>query len=249
LATQPAAPADTPEVDLRTITTTIFDWLDVGYGVLASAVGFATYVTVALAIIAFCFYFFVWKFERLKHWFVPFIPLSHRQRTLDILAKMDGSISGFIRGRLLQSTVIAVVLSVGWWLAGVPYYLLLGIGGGLLNLIPYFAIVAWPLAILATGLASFDQNLPALGLGFWEVFFFPTLVYLIAQGLDGWVIEPWVQGKATNLEPVTVLLAVLIGGSLAGLLGMLIAIPTAACLRILAQEVVLPELRQWAADV
>jgi len=233
-------------VDLRTITATVLSWLDVGYEVVASTIGFATYITLAVAIIGFCFFFFVSKFPRMQSWCVPFIPHSHRDRALYILGRMDESVSAFIRGRLVQALVIAIVLSFGWSLFGVPYYLLLGIGGGLLNLIPYAAVIVWPLAMLLTGAQAFAVNQPAFGLNFWWVFFWPTVIYLIAQGLDGWVIEPLVQGKATNLEPVTVLLAVLIGGSLAGLLGMLIAIPAAACLRILAQEVALPKLREWA---
>jgi predicted PurR-regulated permease PerM len=235
-------------VDLRSITTAVLSWLDVGYEVIASTIGFAAYLTVAVAIIGFCFYFFVCKFPRIQSWFVPFIPLSHREHTLRVLGMMDQSVSAFIRGRLVQALVIGVVLSVGWWIVGVPYYLLLGIAGGLLNLIPYAAVIVWPLAILMTGTQSFAVDQPAFGLGFWWVFFWPTVIYMLAQGLDGWVVEPLVQGKATNLEPVTVLLAVLIGGSLAGLLGMLIAIPAAACLRILAQEVLLPKARQWANE-
>jgi predicted PurR-regulated permease PerM len=245
-----SAPASLMEnVDLRSITTAVLGWLDVGYEVIASTIGFATYITVALAIIGFCFYFFVCKFPRMQQWCVPFIPQSHRQQTLKILGMMDQSVSAFIRGRLVQAMVIAVVLSTGWYIVGVPYYLLLGICGGLLNLIPYAAVIVWPLALLLTGMQSFAVNEPAFGLGFWWVFFWPTVIYIIAQGLDGWVVEPLVQGKATNLEPVTVLLAVLIGGSLAGLLGMLIAIPAAACLRILAQQLLLPRARQWASEM
>jgi predicted PurR-regulated permease PerM len=75
------------------------------------------------------------------------------------------------------------------------------------------------------------------------------VVYLIAQLADGWLVEPVVQGKATNLDPLTVMLAVIIGGSLAGLLGMLLAIPFAACGKILAREVILPELRQFAEGI
>jgi predicted PurR-regulated permease PerM len=246
----PISQFDPAHLDFRAIATTLLSWLDVGYEVIASTIGFATYMTLAVVIIAFCFYFFVWKFRSITSWFVPFIPQSHRRQTLRVLKLMDRSVSGFIRGRLVQSLVVAIVLSVGWspLLANVPYYLLLGIGGGLLNLIPYAAVVAWPLAMLLAWLDILAAGQVSYGLDVWHVFILPTLVYLVAQGLDGWVIEPLVQGKVTNLEPATVLLAVLIGGSLAGLLGMLIAIPTAACLRILAQEVVLPKLKQWAAE-
>jgi predicted PurR-regulated permease PerM len=160
---------------------------------------------------------------------------------------MDRSVSAFIRGRLIQSFVIAVVLTTGWGLAGVPYFLLLGIAGGILNLIPYAAITTWPLAVT---LAWIDRASGGGGGGggfsFWMVLFWPSIVYVIAQSLDGWVIEPLVQGKATELDPLAILLAVLTGGTLLGLFGMMLAIPTAACLKILMQEVILPRVRTWA---
>ena len=135
---------------------------------------------------------------------------------------------------------------LGWGLAGVPFFLLLGITAALLNMIPYAAFVTWPVALLLTwsNYASTHDG----GFSFWTILVWPTVVYGLGQLLDGWIIEPMVQGKATNLDPLAILLAVLIGGTLAGLFGMLLAIPTMACLKILAQELVIPRLRTWAAE-
>src|SRR5690606_15399490 len=126
-------------------------------------------------------------------------------QTLMVLRKMAHSVSGFIRGRLIQATVVGVVLSVGWspLFADVPYWLLLGMGAGFLNLIPYAAVVAWPLAV---GLAWLDTVSGAATFSVWHVVVWPSAVYVLAQSLDGWVVEPLVQGKATNLDPLTVLL-------------------------------------------
>ncbi|HEX7010128.1 MAG TPA: AI-2E family transporter [Phycisphaeraceae bacterium] len=242
-ATQ-ASDAGASTVDLDALGQVLLNSLGIGVGLITGTVGITTYLLLAAVIIAFVFFFFVWKFDRIAGWFVPFIPVEHRPRTLEIVRKMDATVSGFIRGRLIQASVVGVVLSVGWWWAGVPYALLLGVSGGVLNLIPYAAVVSWPVAI---GLAWLDA-LSGGGFNVWGVLVWPSVVYIVAQGLDGWVVEPLVQGKATNLDPLTVLLVVLIGGSLAGLLGLLIAIPLAACVKILAQEVLLPKLRRWAAS-
>lgn len=268
--TRLAPGADGEPIDIAAIAEQAVSWLGVGIGVIGSTIGYVTYLVIASIVVAFCLLVFLWRWPRITSWFVPFIPASHRERTLEVLGKMDASVSGFIRGRLLQATVVAVVLTLGWYVTGVPYFLLLGIAGGLLNLIPYAAVLVWPLAIvlawldnlsggLATvtaaefnGIANGAPAAPAAagvdGFNFWWVVFWPSVVYLIAQGLDGWVIEPLIQGKATNLDPLTVLLAVLLGGSVAGLLGLLIAIPAAACGKILAQEALLPMLRQWAEE-
>ena len=66
----------------------------------------------------------------------------------------------------------------------------------------------------------------------------------IVNALDGWVLTPLIAGKATNLDPVTIFVAVLAGGSVMGAYGMLIAIPIAACLKILLSDLVVPKLRE-----
>jgi predicted PurR-regulated permease PerM len=159
-----------------------------------------------------------------------------------VIVQMDKSVAAFIRGRLVQALVMAVVLSIGWWIAGVPSWLLLGVLSGALNLVPFAAVVGF----LAALVLAIVDSVAGGGFSVW-VLVWPTVVYVFAQGLDGWVVEPIVQGKATDLDPVSVLLAVMIGGALAGLLGMLIAIPTAACIKILSREVILPRLRRLAA--
>ncbi len=216
--------------------------LDVGVGVVGSAISVTSYLALSMVIIAFCFFFFSWKLDKLIAWFVPFIPASHKNEVLGVIVQMDKSVAAFIRGRLVQALVMAVVLSIGWWIAGVPSWLLLGVLSGALNLVPFAAVVGFLAALV---LAVVD-SVAGGGFGIW-VLVWPTVVYVLAQGLDGWVVEPIVQGKATDLDPVSVLLAVMIGGALAGLLGMLIAIPTAACIKILSREVILPRLRKLAA--
>ncbi len=218
--------------------------LDVGVGFVGSAISFVTYLLGATFVTAFCFFFFSWKFHGILSWCVPYIPESHRDETLRILKLMDLSVTGFIRGRLIQTVVMGVVLTIGWWITGVPYFLLLGVAGGVLNLIPFAPFLVWPVAIVLAWLDAMSGN----GFSAMSVLVWPSVAYFIAQGLDGWVVEPIVQGKATALDPVAVFLAVLVGGALAGLLGMLLAIPAAACIKILMEEIALPKLRQLAAN-
>lgn len=230
------------QLDWGQVAQFLLSSLDVGVGVVGSAISLTSYVALCVVIIAFCFFFFSWKLDKLIAWFVPFIPAEHKNEVLGVIVQMDKSVAAFIRGRLVQALVMAVVLSIGWWIAGVPSWLLLGVLSGLLNLVPFAAVVGFLAALV---LAVVD-SVAGGGFSIW-VLVWPTVVYVFAQGLDGWVVEPIVQGKATDLDPVSVLLAVMIGGALAGLLGMLIAIPTAACIKILSREVILPRLRKVAA--
>ena len=158
---------------------------------------------------------------------------------------MDAAISGFVRGRIVIAFIMSVTLATGWMIVGVPYAILLGIGVGVLCAVPFLGLVGIPLSI---GLMFLDQlGVPeAERMAWWGILVWPTLVFAIVQVLDGWVLTPLIAGKATNLDPVTIFVAVLAGGSVLGAYGMLLAIPVAACIKILIQESLLPKVHAWA---
>ena len=218
--------------------------LGISAGVLFTGLSFLSYAAIFILVTAFCFFIFSWRLEGLKQWFGDFIPKPYRSETQRILGMMDETVSAIVRGRLIQSLVVMIVLSVGWWLADVPYFLLLGILGGALNLLPFAAVISWPLAVILAVVDSASGG----GMAIVMAIIWPTVVYVIAQSLDGWVIEPLVQGKATGMDALTVLLVVLAGGALLGLLGVVLAVPVAACIKILSQELLLPKARAFAED-
>ena len=158
---------------------------------------------------------------------------------------MDAAVAGFVRGRIVIAAIMGGVLAVGWMIVGVPYAILLGIGVGVLCAVPFLGLVGIPLSV---GLLFLEQ----LGLSeesrmaWWGIIVWPTLVFAFVQAIDGWVLTPLIAGKATNLDPVTIFVAVLAGGSVLGAYGMLLAVPIAACIKITIQEIVLPNIRAWA---
>ena len=218
--------------------------LGVSATVLFTGFGYLSYFAIFILVTAFCFFIFSWRLEEVKAWFAAFVPKPYRGESARILGMMDDTVSAIVRGRLVQSLVLMFILSVGWWMAGVPYFLLLGVLGGALNLLPFAAILSWPIAVILAMVHAAGQ--PEASLFFAALW--PTVVYVIAQSLDGWVIEPLVQGQATGMDALTVLLVVLAGGALLGILGVVLAVPIAACIKILSQEILLPKLRAFAED-
>ncbi len=159
-----------------------------------------------------------------------------------LLSEMDQAIGAFFRGRLLIALLMSVMLGAGWFWVGMPYWILLGLGAGLLSLIPYAASLIWPFAIL---LKYLDMSMGSSGTdNYWmQVLVWPSAVYLGVQIIEGWILTPWVQSQSTDLSAATILLVVLIGGALGGVLGLILAIPFAACLKILAKELIIPRIR------
>ena len=214
---------------------------DVAWNVLGSIIRFG----ILAVLIPFYFFFFSLWFPDVVSFAKSLIPDEGRAEIESLVTKMDAAVAGFVRGRIVIAAVMGCVLAVGWMIVGVPYAILLGIGVGVLCAVPFLGLVGIPLSV---GLLFLEQ----LGLSeesrmaWWGIIVWPTLVFAFVQALDGWVLTPLIAGKATNLDPVTIFVAVLAGGSVLGAYGMLLAVPVAACIKITIQEIVLPNIRAWA---
>ncbi len=185
------------------------------------------------------------------------IPNRARERVLPLVTRMDSTVSSFMRGRFTVAALVGVIYAVGWTIVGVPYGLVLGLVVGACSIVPYLAAAGLPVAWLLLTLSLmadpgqggwYVTKLPDGGttITWWLVLVLPLAVNFIAQILEDYVLNPLIQGKATDLHPVLIMLAVLAGGSLAGLYGMLLAVPVAACLKIVLVVEIMPRLRTWA---
>jgi predicted PurR-regulated permease PerM len=222
----------------------LWDGVVTSVGVLSGVVGTTTSIAIGIGLFPVYLCFFSWRWPTIVAWPDPFIPASCRDRFREVAGKMDKAVGGYFRTRFIIALIMGVLYSVGWGLAGVPYWLLIGMLGGLLGIIPYAAGFAWLAAMLLRFL-ELENGITGVNDAL-SVFLWPTLVYAIVQASDDWGLTPWLQGRQLEMNFVTIILAVLIGGAVAGLLGMLLAVPTAACLRIYWSEVVRPKLATYA---
>jgi predicted PurR-regulated permease PerM len=225
------------------------------------AVGAAvtTFATVGSVLItgvltAFFFYFFVVGWGRVLVLGRDVIPEANREQVFRLTSRMDNVIAGFVRGRVTICLIVAVVMTMLYWLAGVPAPLVLGPMVGLLFLVPFVHAIGVPIAMLLMFLDPLGQAgvsgtsaLWAFQREWWWIVFAPIGIYMIAQFMDDWVLTPTIQGKTTDLSIPLILFASLAGGALAGIYGLLIAIPAAACLKIAAEEVLWPRVRAWVS--
>jgi len=214
---------------------------DVAFSVLKSILHFV----ILAVLIPFYFFFFSLWFPKVKQFAETLIPKEGKSSTLQLFEKMDAAVAGFVRGRIVIAFIMAIILAIGWMIVGVPYAIILGIGVGFLCAVPFLGLIGIPLSVgllflNQLGIAEADQ------LSWWAIILWPSLVFGIVQALDGWILTPLIAGRATNLDPVTIFVAVLAGGSVLGAYGMLLAVPVAACIKILIQERLLPKVHLWA---
>jgi len=209
----------------------------VGFFGSLAALGFGAFLT------AFFFYFIATGWPGVISTLGGVIPEKRAARVEELLGKMDRVVSGFVRGRLTIAAILAVFFVIAYALIGVPAPVLVGGALGALSLVPYASLLGIPVTITLLWLEGYTGVRGSIP---W-VLVAPVLVYGIGQTLDDYVLTPAIQGDATDLDIPTVLFATLAGGALFGFYGLLIAIPLAACLKILLIEVAWPRVRAWAS--
>jgi predicted PurR-regulated permease PerM len=190
---------------------------------------------------SFFFFFCSTGWVGLKGFGVKLLPDNNRDLILHLLKEFDRVISAFIRGRLTIAFIQSIVFTVGYFIIGVPAAFILGPIVAVLSIVPYLALVGVPISIVLIWMQPYDD---LRGHWLWIVGA-PTVFYFIAQALDDYVWTPWIQGKSTDMSTPMILFASLAGGVLFGVFGLLIAIPIAACIKILIQEVVWPRFKAW----
>jgi predicted PurR-regulated permease PerM len=155
-----------------------------------------------------------------------------RKDFIDLLDKVNLSLGGYLRGQILLVIIMSTATSIVLTILGVRFALVLGIITGFLELIPL--IGPW----IAGGLAALTAFLTGgnhFGLDPTSLALLIGLIYLSLRMLEDYLVIPQLLGRLTRLHPVIVLFAVLAGGSLAGALGFILAVPVAASLRVLLE--------------
>jgi predicted PurR-regulated permease PerM len=160
---------------------------------------------------------------QLKLFLESFIPERHRGIYTEKLAEVDTVLAGFIRGQLLVCAILAVLYSIGLYFIGIDLAIAIGTLAGITFIIPYVGTIIGIVLAVTMALLKFHDILhPLLCLGWFG----------IVQTFEGMVITPRVVGNTVGLHPLVTIVALLIGGQLFGLMGMLLAVPVTAVLQV-----------------
>lgn len=150
------------------------------------------------------------------------LPMKTRAKVSDALFSIHTVISQFLRGQVLDALIVAVLSSVGLSLIQLDFAVFLGCFAGLANFIPYFGPI---ISIIPAGLIG-------LLTGGVSQAILTVIVLVIVQQIDCNIIYPRVVGASTGLHPLFILISVTVGGFYWGILGMIIAVPIAAILKV-----------------
>lgn len=164
------------------------------------------------------------------HRFLPSVsilfPKSNRSHVAKILKDMDKTIGAYIQGQMFVSVIVGILLYIGYLIIDLNYSLVLALFGLLTNVIPYFGPF---IAVIPALLVALFQD-PIMVL-------YVAIIMIIAQQIEGNVISPNVMGKSLNIHPLTIIVIVLTAGNLAGLVGIIFAIPAYSVIKVIVVNI------------
>ncbi|MBX3380979.1 MAG: AI-2E family transporter [Phycisphaeraceae bacterium] len=213
------------------------------FAVAASVLRSFVFLVFGAALTAFFFFFFCTGWGQVLAFWESLIPEQRKWRVIDLVHQMDQVIAGFVRGRIIICALVGVWATLAYWLIGAPAPLVFGPMVGALFIVPYVHSLMIPIVIIAMAIDPSGVHWQAT---WWWIVLGPILVYMSCQVIDDYVLTPTIQGNATGMDTPTIVFASFAGGALMGVYGLLIAIPVAACIKILLREVFWPRFKAWA---
>jgi predicted PurR-regulated permease PerM len=163
--------------------------------------------------------------DNLLSGFLQLFPRDRRTRVAGACREVTVKVSAWLMGQMILASVIGITAAIGLWLLGIPYFYVLALIAGIGEMIP---MVGPLLAALPSIAVAFTVS-PTAAL--WV-----TLYYIAQQQLENHVLVPKIMERQVGVSAVTVIVALMIGGSLLGIMGAILAVPTAAILQVVIQE-------------
>jgi predicted PurR-regulated permease PerM len=204
----------------------------------AAGVGLTAATVVSLAAVVFIStVYLVIRPEPWVNGFVSLFPAGWRPRTREVLQALYQTEQRWFLGQLAAMTFIAVFWAISLSLIGVPFALLIGIFSGLISFIPYVgALISIVVPVL---LALISDPYSAV----WVI-----VAFIIIQQIEGNLLQPIVMSRAVDLHPALVVFAILVMGTLFGIVGVFLAVPLVAALQVLVRELWVQRMDQMGTD-
>jgi len=185
-------------------------------------------IAFSLVLIPLITFFLLCDFRKFRNEFMQLLPNYHFELGWIIYYRTSGQLQRYLRGIFIQAVIIAAICTTGFYAFGVDYAPLLGILVGLLNMIPFFGISLAKIPPVLVVLLSDSPDVTSL--------ITALVVVFVAQFIDATVVIPRVVAKSANLHPLTVMLAVALGGYYFGFFGLILVVPVLFSCKVIFTE-------------
>lgn len=178
-----------------------------------------------LLLIPFIAFYMIKDMEDIKRFFWYWVPRRKREETRIVVESITDSLGNYLRGQFIVCCLIGAASAFFFWLIRLKFPLLLGFIVGATNVIPYFGpfIGAIPAVLIALTMSG-------------KMAIFVAAIIFILQFLEGNILSPLIVGKSLRMHPLAIIFSILIGGEVAGVLGLILAVPIAAVIKTIVLE-------------
>lgn len=212
------------------LTQAFEELIDIGQlpSALSNIIGVFTNIFSAFLVIPFATFFFLKDGSRIRRSMLQVVPNKYFETALSLLDKIETRLGFYFRSVLLQSVLVAFFSWLFLTIVGLDNALAVGIAVGIANSIPYFGpVIGYFLSVIVSiiEVGNFSLVLPCL------------VAIFFVQLLDNLIFQPFIFSRSADIHPVAILFIILVGAELAGILGMLVAIPIATTIKITVNQV------------
>lgn len=179
-------------------------------------------ITFGIVIVPLILFYLMRDMFKFKENLYSYVSKENKKEFREVLEEVDHIVSGFIRGRIIVCFIVGILIGIGLYFLNLKFALIIGIVSGIFNFIPYLGPIV---GVVLTFIF-------ALGSPWWTLLMIVALFILVNQ-LEAVYLNPNILGKGLGLHPLTVILSMLICGQLLGILGVLVAVPLVAILKVL----------------
>ncbi|MEF2968516.1 AI-2E family transporter [Paenibacillus sp. M1] len=182
-------------------------------------------IVLAIVTVPFILFYLLKDGKKLPGFILRYIPVRLRKTTGRVMSEMNGQISSYIRGQIIVSFCIGVLLYIGFLIIGMDYSLILAIIAACTSIVPYLgpAIAITPALIIAIVTSPF-------------MLLKLIVVWTVVQFVEGKFISPQIMGKSLRVHPITIIFVILTAGNLFGIAGIILAVPGYAVLKVIVSH-------------
>lgn len=187
-----------------------------------------------LTLIPIYVFLFMYYRPMLLQFLVELFKESHRERVREVIREIKNVIQHFVVGLLMETGIVAAANTIGLLAIGAPYAALLGILGAILNMIPYIGGIV---QLIFSALVIYSET------GSFPMLVWATTILLVVQFIDNNILVPIIIGNKVQINSLISIIGVLLGGAIAGIGGMFLAIPALAICKVVFDRV--DDLKPW----
>lgn len=227
---------DTPlvlETELKHLLTRLFDISAVGES-LQYVLGLTGDIFIAFFAITFMTFFFLKDQGLFRNMIMVLVPDEHEERFGKVLHKSKELLTRYFIGVIIEMAIVIIIVSVGLSIVGIDNAILIGFIAGLFNVIPYVGPIMGAVVGMLIGLSTNSEGMELMQM--MGLVGKMAIVYGIAQLLDNIVLQPYIYSQSVKAHPLEIFLVILMAGNVAGIAGMILAVPTYSIGRVFVGE-------------